>query len=79
MQPGHDAFYGNPYDCYRYKYLPAEPHDLVIAIARKCCSQPEENKYKECDLGGQPEEAWLTQEMFRAEESLAFEQGCPAT
>src|SRR4051812_30694242 len=34
--------------------LPAEPHDLVIAVARERRANPEEGEHEERDLGEEP-------------------------
>src|SRR5258708_14556251 len=45
-----------PHDRERYEYLPAEPHDLVVAVARERRPEPQEQRHHEEDLGEQPRE-----------------------
>src|SRR5471032_1655936 len=41
----------------RDEHFPAEPHDLVVAIARKRCAGPDKQDQYKKDLGKQPMEA----------------------
>ena len=78
MQPGHDALDCNPDDGYRYEYLPAQAHDLVIAVARKCRAKPEENENEERDFYREPEETGFPQDVSFTQERPAFEKRRPA-
>src|ERR1700712_421898 len=37
--------------------LPAQPHDLVVPIAREGCANPQEDEQDRADLAEQPDEA----------------------
>src|SRR5258708_33740106 len=45
-----------PHDRERYEYLPAQPHDLVVAVARERRPEPQEQGNHEEDLAEQPRE-----------------------
>src|SRR6185437_6213719 len=47
----------DPDQCHGNQRLPAEPHDLVIAVAREGGPEPEEHEQEDEDLQAQPEEA----------------------
>src|ERR1700704_7167022 len=47
-----------PHDRERYEYLPAQAHDLVVAVARERRPEPQEQRHHEEDLGEQPREGW---------------------
>src|SRR3989442_6249114 len=51
-----DGDHDQPYDRERYEYLPSEPHDLVVAVARERRPEPQEQRHHEEDLGEQPRE-----------------------
>src|SRR5882762_5367103 len=51
-----DGDHHQPYDGERYEHLPAEPHDLVVAVARERRPEPQEQRHHEEDLGEQPRE-----------------------
>src|SRR5690348_13054620 len=60
---GHQALDGEPYQGHRDEHLPAEPHDLVVAVARERCAEPEEEEERDEDLEGEPAEARLREEI----------------
>src|SRR5256885_14477374 len=45
-----------PHDRERYEHLPAQPHDLVVAVARERRPEPQEQRHHEEYLGEQPSE-----------------------
>src|SRR5256885_10196136 len=51
-----DGDHHQPDDRERYEHLPAEPHDLVVAVARERRPEPQEQRHHEEDLGEQPRE-----------------------
>src|SRR5688500_14311469 len=48
------AFDRDPHQRHRNEHLPAEAHDLVIAIARERGAEPQEAEQEERDLDEQP-------------------------
>src|SRR5271166_532909 len=41
----------------RQKYLPAQPHELIVAVAREGRADPKEDEQAEADLQDEPEKA----------------------
>src|SRR5579863_10151472 len=52
----------DPYQRHRNQRLPAEPHDLVIAVAREGGPEPQEHEKEQEDFQRQPEKARLAEE-----------------
>src|SRR5476651_1079531 len=52
--PGQYALDPYPQDCDRNQHLPAQAHDLVVAVARKRGAQPQEHAQQQEDLQQQP-------------------------
>src|SRR5579885_25936 len=52
----------DPYQRHGNERLPAEPHDLVIAVARESGPQPQKYEEKEEDLQSEPEKARLAED-----------------
>src|SRR6185437_3413961 len=52
----------DPYQRHGDQSLPAEPHDLVVAVARERRPQPKEKEQEREDLQSQPEEARLAED-----------------
>src|SRR5580692_9624565 len=57
VSPGQDPLDENPDDGHRDQHLPAQPHDLVIAIAGKGGAEPQEQEQEQESLEEQPAEA----------------------
>src|SRR5690606_30441817 len=51
---GHQRDHDDPRDRDRDEHLPAQPHDLVIAVARERGAEPDVATGEEGDLGQQP-------------------------
>src|SRR5947209_14994766 len=49
-----DRDHDQPHDRKRYEHLPAEPHDLVVAVARERRPEPQDQRHHDEDLGEQP-------------------------
>src|SRR5678816_1738361 len=61
-QPGkarlhHPADEYDPDQCHRDEHLPAEPHDLIVAIAGKRRANPQEDEQHESHLQEEPRHA----------------------
>src|SRR5690606_20802966 len=54
-EPGH-AYHADPYQRHRDEHLPAQAHDLVVAIARKRRPEPQEEKSDERKLDAEPDD-----------------------
>ena len=57
LEVRHDALHDDPHERDRDQHLPAEAHDLVVAVARERGAEPEEQEQHAEDLEGEPEEA----------------------
>src|SRR4051812_24973535 len=49
-----DADHHDPYERDRNEHFPAEPHDLVVAVARECGAEPDEARYHQENLEEEP-------------------------
>src|SRR6185437_10244942 len=49
-----DARHENPHDRDRDEHLPAEPHDLVVAVTREGRAQPDQRRREHEELQDQP-------------------------
>src|SRR3546814_16808678 len=50
----HQRRHRDPRDAQRNEHLPAQPHDLVVAVARERGAEPDEAAGEEADLREQP-------------------------
>src|SRR5882724_12193025 len=73
----HHALYADPHERHRDQDLPAETHDLVIAVARKSRPEPEEKEQRAENLEPEPEEAWRP-ENRSADARVSGERAQPA-
>ncbi len=62
MSPRQDSFDKNPDNGHGDQHLPAQPHDLVIAVAREGGAEPQEQKQEQKRLQRQPAEAGRRQD-----------------
>src|SRR5215472_15948066 len=67
----------DPHQRHGDQRLPAEPHDLVVAVAREGGAEPEEEEQEYEDLEAEPEEARLPEEGI-ADPGIALEGSLPA-
>src|SRR5215470_19607354 len=67
----------DPHQRHGNQRLPAEPHDLVIAVAREGGAEPEEQKHDQKNLDQEPPEARLPEEGV-ADPGVALEGALPA-
>src|SRR5688500_16921778 len=61
--PLENAFHRDPHERHRDEDLPAEPHDLIVAVARERGAEPQEAEQEERDLEEQPDEARRAQQL----------------
>src|SRR5579863_3069943 len=60
--PAHQGFHRDPHQGHRNEKLPAQAHDLVVAVAREGGAKPQEQEQQREYLDEQPQEARLSEE-----------------
>src|SRR5580692_3179494 len=59
--PSHQPLDSDPHERHRDEHLPSEAHDLVVAIAWKCGTEPQKKAQQHENLQHQPVAAWRAQ------------------
>jgi hypothetical protein len=74
MQINHAALDQQPHQRDRNQSLPAQTHDLVEAVARKCRAQPQKGEHGEQGLQAEPEKAGRGQPCIVGQQTIKRRQ-----
>src|SRR5580765_259163 len=74
----HQHFHADPDEGHRNEGLPAQPHDLVVAVAWEGGTEPQEQEYEAEHLQEQPQETRVPEEGVTQAQRITLQWPLPA-